>query len=215
MKVTLQILETKREIIDAIIEATIPLLNRLLIEVATVSKPTIQHIVKEEIKDSPEYQSMVDGRGQLHGSLGIVDPISQLDAIIDIITSDIEMVPVPAQKVGKTVTGGFRLEVVRGNYEDILNSNLGSFVSENNFVVPWLQWLLTAGTSRVVQDYVVKFGPSPFSRTGLAVMAKKAGGGYSIPNEFAGTPEDNFITRALNKANDKILDIIQKSMESV
>lgn len=214
MRVTLQLVETTQEIRNAIIEASIPIINAMLIRVATVAKPTVQHIVEEEIKSSPEYQSMVDSGGKLRGALGLVDPMNQLDAIIDILKSDIEMVSVPAQKTGKTITGGFRLEVVRGNYENLLNSRIATFVSENNYLVPWLEWLLTAGKSRVVQDYVIKYGPSPFSRTGLAVMAKKTGGGFSVPGEFAGTQENNFITRALERANAKILAIIQKAMES-
>ena len=76
--------------------------------------------------------------------------------------------------------------------------------------VDWLEWLLTAGTSEVISGYRVMYGFFDTSRTGEAIMVKSKTKGFSIDPMYAGTQDDNWITRSLKKVEGNISNLFQK-----
>lgn len=213
MRASFQLQESSRQIKNMMIEALLPEIDRYLHQVLSEIKLPIQNTIARAIKDSPEYQSLVDNAGKLRGALGVVDAKAKLELIIDKWKSDVGIGYDPPTNVGGKIRAGFSLQIIRGDYADVINLAVSKFISENNYLVPWLEWLLLAGRSRVVQNYVIEYGPSRRSRTGLAVMRKHPSGSFSVPSEFAGTDTDNFVTRALDKASNEILEIIVAEME--
>lgn len=213
MRASFQLQESPRQIKNMMIEALLPEIDRYLHQVLSKIKLPIQNTIARAIKDSPEYQSLVDNAGKLRGALGVVDAKAKLELIIDKWKSDVGIGYDPPTNVGGKIRAGFSLQIIRGDYADVINLAVSKFISENNYLVPWLEWLLLAGRSRVVQNYVIEYGPSRRSRTGLAVMRKHPSGSFSVPSEFAGTDTDNFVTRALDKASNEILEIIVAEME--
>jgi hypothetical protein len=79
--------------------------------------------------------------------------------------------------------------------------------------LPWLEWLLLYGGKIIVRDYRVKMGSNNRSRTGMAVMVESSGSNWRVPTEFAGTSNNNWVTRAINKIDNKILDILETELE--
>jgi len=73
--------------------------------------------------------------------------------------------------------------------------------------------LLLYGGQIIVRNYRVKMGSNRASRTGMAIMVESPGDSWRVPPEFAGTSNNNWVTRALSKIDDKILDIIQLEIE--
>jgi hypothetical protein len=61
----------------------------------------------------------------------------------------------------------------------------------------------------LVKNFTVKIGPNKFSRTGMALMID-SNKNWKVPSEFAGSPSNNWATRALDKIEDKIKDKIGK-----
>lgn len=213
MKASFALQESPRQIKNLMINALLPEIDRYLHRVLADIKLPIQNIIATSIKDSPEYKSLIDNAGKLRGALGVVDAQSKLEIIIDKWKSDVGIGYDPPTNVGGKIRAGFSLQVIRGDYADVINLAVSKFTSENNYLVPWLEWLLLAGQSRVVQNYVIEYGNSVRSRTGLAVMRKHPSGGFSVPSEYSGTDEDNFVTRALDKASNEILELIIAEME--
>jgi hypothetical protein len=82
--------------------------------------------------------------------------------------------------------------------------------TEKGAVLPWLQWLLTAGDAILIVDYHVSYGPYPTSRSGGGIMTN--GGVFKVDSQFSGTQDNNFITRALEKKQKEILSIIERSV---
>ena len=79
--------------------------------------------------------------------------------------------------------------------------------------LPWLDWLLTKGDTVLVSGF--NFQPNTGEgRSGAGSMVQDLVADWRIRPEYAGTKQDNFITRALSDKNaqSKISSIVEKSM---
>ena len=75
--------------------------------------------------------------------------------------------------------------------------------------IPWLNWLLTAGDSILIANFGVEFGS--YGRTGKARMSGNFAP-YKVHSSFSGTPDNNFITRAIAAVYPQIKEIIRKEL---
>ena len=66
----------------------------------------------------------------------------------------------------------------------------------------------------IVRDYNVEGGYPQFSRTGDMIM-KKGRRGWRVPPEFAGSHNNNFVTRATDSILLELGDYIQKTTENM
>jgi hypothetical protein len=107
----------------------------------------------------------------------------------------------------------FSAKMIRSNFDDVLSTEF-SIVRDNQrgYELPWLKWLLLDGTKSLVDNYGVVFGPSKYSRTGYAIM-RSGSRSWGIPNEFAGTQNDNWITRAIDGASPEIINLLNRSFK--
>lgn len=135
---------------------------------------------------------------KIKGRLGLVDPAAAVDAVARAVGDAVE---------ASVDAGGLLVLASRVDYSDVLPVQ-GALHEAG---VPWLEWLLTAGTGPVVLSHWYLPGPEdgPYpvrtgSRTGLGVMVPVGGKGhapFSVPAEVAGTAADNWLTRAFAAAN--------------
>ena len=75
----------------------------------------------------------------------------------------------------------------------------------------WLQWLLEKGDTIIIDSY--EYSPrSGFGRSGGGSM--KLGGSWRVPPEYAGTPENNFISDSLfnNTFQSTLQNIIERNL---
>lgn len=175
----------------------------------------IQNKIRESIREAliaqPEYASLISG--QLKYEFGI--PASQqVNDIIDLWVKNIVVDYDPPTARTSSVSGGFSLSAIRDDYSDVISSQSAIVIdSKSGAILPWLEWLLLYGGKIIVRNYTVKFGPNPRSRTGMAVMIESSGKNWRVPAQFAGTSSNNWVTRALDQIDDKVLDIIQTEIE--
>ena len=85
-------------------------------------------------------------------------------------------------------------------------------VIDNDNDLPWLEWLLFKNNAPIVKNYNVKFGSSPYSRSGLAIMVPSSNN-WRVPPEFAGSIRNNWTTRAISRAEPAVYGIIKKAIE--
>lgn len=173
-----------------------------------------------KIRTSSEYRSLVSPQGALHVDLGLgelggdwsgkADAVSALADIVEQIIAGVT-VTITDRKAEEDFVIGLNIKLLE-NLDDIINSESGKYVSINARgdynEVPWLEWLLTGGSSSVVVGYHVLYKDSEASRTLHAVMVKQ--GSFSIDGRFTGTKNNNFITRAAEDMNEDISDLIDK-----
>lgn len=181
-------------------------------------KPAMQARIYEQIdrliKESPEYEALLLTEN-FRGEIGIaesvgVNPASFMDDMIKALQAGVIVDVRPVQVSRGEVIGEIYVGVVKLGFEELLSLGGASFISINQKTktantVPWLKWLLTAGTATVIETHYFIAGKK--GRTGAGVMGlTKIGKGWNVPQTFGPTtPEDNWIIRALTPLADTII----------
>jgi len=186
LKFNIKLVDSDATVNKAILNALIPELNKYLDKIYNRMSNEIPDILINSIQAQPEYASLLGG--QLQGEFGIVDPQSRINDILSTIKNGKVVTKTPVSIVGQKIKGGIKLEMVRKDLQDLLS--LGS-------------------ASIIIGSHEFIFGPSPFSRTGLGIM-RQGSGGWRVPPEFAGSINNNWITRAIDASSAQINDIMKK-----
>jgi hypothetical protein len=194
-------------------------------------KDTIGKIIGEKfvvaVKETPEYASLITDRGQLRLEFGIANQEYVMARILSRLK---ECFGHEYQRVKVTdydkVSGQFRVFFNKGSFEFLyseaafLSSNSsfkklppGKFKTEKGDTINWLEWLLEEGTKPIIYDYSVLFGEygPHVSRTGGAIMIPRVDGtSWHVPDIFAGTVDDNWLTRVLREFEPVVADLVTK-----
>jgi hypothetical protein len=196
----------------------------ILDKVAKQTQSACRAAFRKEIMNRVEYAALFrtsPSNYSLGAQLGLENPNGMVNPIVEAAASGIEVSPLAVRGKGpKTVDfGGIQVIFRPQNLwylTDLIGSSYTSTSKRGSYIIDWLGWLLFSGTNVVVLDYYVKFGTgSPNSRTGDAVMIHdpKKARNFRIHSVYAGTANDNWITRAAKKAAPKIQRIIEKAIE--
>lgn len=192
-------------------------LNSVFIAAIQILNGQIGVFINEQIKNTYEYNAIISG--QLHGELGLKEPVSIMQAIIDQIVISTKIENKTIKIAGNNLVGGFSLNILPSNYSDILNLPSAKYIS-NQFEIPWLKWLLLEGDNILVVEYKlltpINSVQQNFSRSKKALMIKKRGGVWKVPSQYQGTAENNFILNSLTnaEAEQKILTMFQQAVYS-
>lgn len=175
--------------------------NKRLTKAANKVRSQVIPVIQTALISSPEISSL--SGGTLRGEFGLTsDPSSQLvSAIVD--SLEVRVTPVNAN-----LNGGFTLVMQPSNFANLFSLSSAEQPIEGGSI-PWLKWLLTLGDSVIIADFGVEFGGH--GRTGQARMAKKFAP-YKVNSAFSGTPDNNFITRAIDRVFPQIQEIIRRAL---
>jgi hypothetical protein len=106
----------------------------------------------------------------------------------------------PTTSSSSTIRGGFTLTMQPSDYSNILSLPVSQQVIDGGSI-PWLEWLLTLGDAVIIANFGVEYGP--FGRTGRAHMLESAKP-FKVNSSFSGTPNNNFVTRAIQTVSQQI-----------
>jgi hypothetical protein len=210
MRLSVNILESDSSIRNLILNAIISDLN------ITISKsiPEITNKLKDLIADSlrqePEYQSLISGK--LRAEFGIPNP-EDVDKVISALVNTLE---VNQQSLSSTISGikgGFSLFMMKSSdLNGIIYTEIASSMDSSGYSLPWLEWLLLKNNQILVKNYEVKYTNSTRSRSGMALMFHSSQN-WRVPPEFAGSQTNNWTTRAVDRVEQKVYDIISQTIE--
>jgi len=197
--------EITKRILRGIRDELNPVFPKLVPKIVSRTKV----LLFNSITSQPEYESIRSGELRFH--LGLPNGGDRLIDIIEIWINSVEAEFKKFRISSATgLTGGITLIAVRSDYEDVISSNSAVFITEKGEELHWLQWLLNEGSNTIISDYKIQLGPN-LGRTGGAIMV--TGAGWSIPGGFTGTPNNNFITRAIANVELDLIQDIRQIME--
>jgi len=187
-------------------------INKSLFSKINLVEKDISKIVIQSIRNQPEYSSLKSGI--LRNQLGIKNP-----TVIDSILAELDDIQVQIVKPsvrGDNIEAKVVINMIKDNYIDILSADGSSYMSEKGSQIDWLRWLLLEGNNSVIIGYRYMPISGPSSRTGKGIMAKWKSGMFRVPPVFAGTAENNWITRGLDAALPEVEsyfnNIVKKSL---
>lgn len=180
-------------------------------------KSELQLAVRGALLLSPEVQSLLSG-GKLQAEFGLEDGRDAITQIIDFWVSNIVV------KSSRVTTGrlsfnqgrkrvfrsNLSISMIKADYHDVISLPAANIFTDKGVTLPWLEWLLKFGDKYIVRDYEIKYNVSSNtnSRSGIAIMVPAPKRSWRVPPEFAGTQNNNFVTRAIDSIDTKIEDIL-------
>lgn len=112
------------------------------------------------------------------------------------------------------IKSSFSANLIKSDFTDVLGAD-AALVQDNirGYSLPWLEWLLLEGNRTIIPTQSVVIGPNPRSRTGMAIM-RESTQGWNVPSEFAGTINDNWITRAIDDAAQDVNNLLNRALRT-
>tara|TARA_R110000737_G_C14535365_1_gene478003 strand:- start:150 stop:797 length:648 start_codon:yes stop_codon:yes gene_type:complete len=170
--------------------------------IAKRTEEAVQSLVTLRLSSSEVVNSLAGG--QLRAEFGLVDGELRISNIIEIWANALNVTYFPM--VGKL--GSIVIVMDEAFVNDVINMPIASFVTENGSHLEWLRWLLLEGSAPIVGEY--GFKSAPRGRTGQGIMVKKTGKSWSVPAQFQGVENNNFVTEALEGIETEIQGIIRR-----
>ena len=180
--------------------------------ILTIARPVIQNrisnLLRTAIETSQTIQSLESGKLQV--DFGLTDGAASA-ATVDIVNAVVSSVNVFFQKSrrGKTL-GNLVIQIDPATVSAVVQASPHGIYDSNGHQITWLNWLMTRGTQVIIDDFeVVSTDYDDKSRSGGGFMLP-TNGVFRVDPEFAGTPGDNFITKAIIANGPNIRRIIQE-----
>lgn len=209
MQLNFKLLDNNSTINKEILSALVDSVTYYMNDVIAYIKTNLPGVVKNAIISQPEYDSLING--QLKFELGIPDGEAKIIGLLNIWMNNIVYDYKIPKISGNLIISNFSVSMIKIDFDDVIYSEFATVKDAKGYSIPWLEWLLTEGTATLVPEHSVIFGANPRSRTGNAIMRKNKRTSWKVPSQYAGTINDNWITRALDSAEDNIQDVLNKA----
>lgn len=164
------------------------------------------------LRASPAWASLLTG--PLRHELGVVAPGPVLERVAANLENGVAVTSLGATAVGDRIEGGLRVELLKGDYSEVLGAPGASFPTRKGQDIPWLRWLTLEGDRVLVAEHWYLAAQTPGSRTGLGIMVPRGRSSrtWSVPAEYRGNVDDNWITRALRGIDETIAVVVAEEI---
>lgn len=201
----LKIMDSVPVIQDRINSAIADHINSVLRKRQSALLSKVKKAAGDWVRGQPEIQSLeADGAGDLADQFGL--PAGTAGEAVDaIVTSVQNATEIEITRVDRKLNGGLQLHFQPTHFADLLGLSLGHVKLDESGDLHWLKWLLESGHKIIVVDYHFTAG-SGKGRSKGGIMTR--GGAWRVPPQYAGTLDDNFITRAFGGREEDITNLI-------
>jgi len=174
-------------------------------------KESLRSVIDAAVLQTEEYQSLVNGK--LRADFGLDDAtVEKLPYLLSYLyTLKMQFVP---HDDDPTIVFSVDI-VVTSISEDSEQGQYGldaaSYVSpRSGELIDWLRWLMFRGTEDVIVTHRVSYREDK-GRSHMAIMVRaKDGRTFSVDPNFAGTYGNNFVNKAIKRAESQIIDAIKR-----
>ena len=209
---SLKMTTTDREFTAKVFSLLAKKIDPQMLKAAGPIERRVTGLITQDLASHPILDELRDG--QLALDFGLSPEVANV-AITEMIQAIDGSVSVSVLKGGKIFTAGFSgLSIKVDPIGPIQNISTGSYDS-NGHSIDWIDWLLNRGSQVVVSGFESVFViDASKSRSGLGFMLK-TGGSFRVDPKFAGTKDDNFLTRMIARSRKSIEDIIREEINKV
>ncbi len=192
----IKILESDRQISALINKGLASAFDKTIKQNVPALRTKMRSIIAGALYNSHEIRSL--SGGTLMADFGLTsDPSNN---IVSSVVASMTITTKRTTSSSSTIRGGFTLTLQPSDYTNLLSLPSAQQLIDGGSI-PWLEWLLTLGDSIIIANFGVEYGP--FGRTGKAHMIESAKP-FKVNSSFSGTPNNNFITRAIQTVSPQI-----------
>lgn len=208
MKTVATIIDNK--IVAAVDKQINAKISKVLPLIASSVKPEVSSVILRVLLQSPTVNSLLSGK--LKDDFGLFGNVvnTTVNNILTVISEGVNVKLEKSKTAGSIVTT--TLEILPYADFDKIISVAGGSIPARGGNVDWLEWLLTRGTQVVIGDFWLFEHAKGFTRSGGSSIMKKIQNKprdpFRVDPNFAGTIDDNFITRAIQSASDELSKIL-------
>ena len=209
--VNIKLIESDREIRGKINKALAREFDNKKKKIKPSILSKLKPIVTTALFNSPEIISLQSG--VLRFDFGLTaDPGPQ---IVNAVVNSLQLIVERSTGNANGITGGFTIRLQPTDYANLLSLPVAMQALEIEARIPWLEWLLTAGDMIIIGHFGIEYGAG-LGRSGGAHMvplSRAPLGPYKINSAFSGTIDNNFITRAINRASGQMKKVIVGALQ--
>ncbi len=209
MPVVVTLLPNEQILSAGILDRIVERLNKAVYLSVSGIKQRISELVNGAILNSDTCQSLLNG--SLYHELGVIDAQSVISEVIKNISAGISIKIDDIRRFGTQLQGGMRIEMVKGDYSEVIDAAGAEFISEGGYNVEWLKWLTLGNDEILVQNFHYAPSLTKGSRTGAGLMLPT--GNWSLSAQYSGTYGDNWITRAIETTLPEFENIITQEIQ--
>lgn len=209
MSIRLKLVDTNSQISKDINIAIANEVNKIFKRRKTRIENNIKKLIPGWIIEQPEIASLnAEGvKGSLNAEFGLY-PGTASSAVTAINLAVRESVSVSVEPLDKNLQGGIVIQIQPESFANLLGLSEG-FVITPTANLHWLDWILTQGDRVIVVGYY--YQPSNEGRGRAGTM--EIGQSWRVDPRYAGTIENNFITRALEGREKEISSALEKAIK--
>lgn len=205
--ISIKVLESNNAIMKKIHIALAKEFNKTLSQNVARVYRELQPLISSALMSSDEIKSL--SSGILRIDFGLTsDPSS---SIVSAIVSSLNIQIQKAKSTASGIKGGLLITMQPIDYNNLFSLPVAEQMTAKGASLPWLQWLLTFGQQIIVANFGVEYGAGK-GRSGGGYMAVDERP-FKVSSQYAGTVDDNFITRAVDGISPQIKGVIIKAMQ--
>lgn len=165
-------------------------------------KIAASNIIMDGIKNSPTVASLLGG--ELKYDFGLTST--------EVSTAINKMLSIIHRNIGIDINfndSGLSMTIQIGVSDEYINELSEISYDSNGHDIRWMEWLLTKGTTVVVNGFEVKYLDkfSEASRNGYVIMIP-SGGTFRVNPQYAGNVGSNFISRVIEDVSPKLASVL-------
>lgn len=148
--------------------------------------------------------------GDLTSQFGLTESNSKVRSLVDAIVETIVLQGSKvSRRIGKKGTS-VRITGIPLDFYSLTKHRFALQKTERGQYLPWLRWLLFEGRGTIVNKHIIVY--KKIGRSGKPGIMIKGRSGWRVPYRFAGTQNNNFITRAIKRNTTQINKAVRDSL---
>jgi hypothetical protein len=210
-KARIQITETTSSVSAKVLFEVVEQVDKRMRAAAPQINLLVGELIEAKIRATPHVKSLISGQLRADFGLNIGEAEEAIDSLLFVVKRSVKVnLGIKNRGTLGNMAWSMSVSILPEGFSDVLKG-IGAYKSpRSGEFIPWMEWLLTKGTTVIYDDFFVAKGEFKTSRSGFALMfpSGKSSRLFRVEPQFSGTAEDNFVVNTINSLLPEIANIM-------
>jgi hypothetical protein len=199
-KARIQITESTASVSAKVLFEVVEQVDKRMRAAAPQINLLVGELIEAKIRATPHVRSLISGQLQADFGLNIGEAEEAIDTLLFVVKRSVKVnLGVKNRGALGNLAWSMSVSILPEGFSEVLKG-IGAYKSpRSGEFIPWMEWLLTKGTTVIYDDFFVAKGEFKTSRSGFALMFPSGQSGrlFRVDPSFSGTEEDNFVVNTI------------------